>query len=187
MNTNNGEANTEIAEVEKVVIVDGDTPEIIKQKVDEYTAKVDERNAQLFARTKKAEGFELKDGKWVKPDTTKTNTEVKTTDTSKDGLTTDDVFTLVKANVPQEDVNDVKEYAKLKGITIAEALNSNVVKTILADKAEQRKVAEGTNTNAGARGSGKLSDGELLANAEKGNLPDSTEDMQRLITLRKKK
>ena len=31
------------------------------------TKDVSEKNRQLFARAKKAEGFELKDGDWVKP------------------------------------------------------------------------------------------------------------------------
>lgn len=37
------------------------------QKLSEAHKKVSEANKQLFSRTKKAEGFELKEGKWVKP------------------------------------------------------------------------------------------------------------------------
>lgn len=38
-------------------------PTALKKKLDE----VSETNRQLFARAKKAEGFEFKDGEWVKP------------------------------------------------------------------------------------------------------------------------
>src|ERR1035437_775035 len=73
-------------------------------------------------------------------------------------LTTKDLYALIDAKVPEDDIEEVREYAQLKKISIAEALKSNVVKTILGDKAEQRKTAEGTNTNGGRRSSAKLSD-----------------------------
>ena len=194
MNENTNEnGNSQIPEVEDFVIEEGWDADTIKtksaehnQKVKEWKGKVAEANSQLFARTKKAEGFELKDGKWVKPNATETNNS-QTTESKKDDLSTDDVFTLVQANVPREDIGEVKEYAKLKGISIAEALKSDVVKTILADKAEKRKVADGTNTTGSVNGSSRLSDEALISEANKGNLPDSADDMQRLIVLRKKK
>ena len=186
MNTNNGEGNTEIPVVEDLVIEEGDTAEVIKEKTDAWKEKITETNKQLFARTKKAEGFEFKDGKWVKAPVVveEKKKEATTQKSSQDGLTSADVFVLVKANIPEEDIEDVAEYATLKNITIKEALASSVVKTILADKAEQRKIAEGTATgDAKKRGSGKLSDEALLSNANKGVMPESDEDMRRLSVL----
>lgn len=87
-------------------------------------------------------------------------------------MSQDDLYAVIKADVPQEDINDVKEYATLKGITVAEALKSNVVKTILADKAEQRNIAEATNTGTARRGAANIPDSTLVENASKGNLPD---------------
>lgn len=190
MNTQNGEGNTEIPVVEDLVIEEGDTPEIIKEKTDAWKEKMSETNKQLFARTKKAEGFEFKDNKWVKAEkpapvvVEQKKPEVTTEKSSQDGLSSADVIAVINSKIPQEDIPDVAEYAKFKKITIAEALKDGVVKNILADKAEQRRIADGTATGDGKkRGSAKLSDEALLSNAEKGVMPDSDEDMRRLSVI----
>lgn len=192
MNTNNNEnGNSEIPEVEDLVIEEDDDVETIKEKVEEHNAKVkefktkkDEANAQLYARTKKAEGFELVEGKWVKPKADEPKKKSDDTKTSDSNLTAEDVYVLIQAGVPKEDITEVQEYAALKKIPISEALNAPIVKTILADKAEARKVANGTNTGAAKRGNGKLSDDTLIQNAAKGEMPESDEDISRLNNLR---
>lgn len=55
---------------EVIELEDNDDIDALKekfQKVNESHQKLTETNKQLFARAKKAEGYELKDGKWVKP------------------------------------------------------------------------------------------------------------------------
>lgn len=201
MNNNNNEnGNSEIPVVEDLVIEEGDTKDVIDQKIathkEQLTARdewYEDSNKQLFARTKKAEGFEFKDGKWVKaqapandkPEDKKPEDKPTIEDKSAtEGLSSSDVIAVINAKIPQEDIPDVAEYAKFKKISVAEALNDNVVKLMLADKAEQRKIAEGTATGDGKkRGSSKLSDEALLANASKGILPESDEDMSRLSRL----
>lgn len=190
MNTQNGEGNTEIPVAEDLVIADGDTPEIIKEKTDEWKEKLQENNRQLFARAKKAEGFEFKDNKWVKvvkpaPEVTPEEKKQEApTEKSSDSLSSTDVIAVINAKIPQEDIPEIAEYAKFKKISFTEALSHNVVKTILADNAEQRRIAEGTATGDGKkRGSSKLSDDALLSNAEKGIMPESSEDMSRLAGL----
>lgn len=189
MNENNNEnGNSQIPEIEELVIDEGDDAETIAEKVKEHNQKVKDRdqkvketNAQLYARTKKAEGFELVDNKWVKPAVA---TEKKPETGNSEGLKAEDVFTLIQAGVPKEDVADVQEFASFKKISIAEALLTPTVKTILADKAEARKVADGTNTGGARRGNAKLSDDALKANADKGIMPESDEDIARLNNLR---
>lgn len=193
MNENNNEnGNSQIPEVEELVIEDTDDAETIKTKVTEHNQKVKDRddkvkeaNAQLFARTKKAEGFELIDGKWVKPNAGGQggNNDTKN---SKDGLKPEDVITIMRNNVHEDDIAEIADYAKHKNISIGEALKLNIVKTILADNAEKRKTAEGSNTDAGRRGNSKLSDEVLLSNASKGIMPTTTEDIQRLTKLKLK-
>lgn len=97
-----------------------------------------------------------------------------------------DLIALIKADVTEtEDIAEVTDYAKLKGISVAKALKTNVVKSILAEKSENRKVADATNTGPSKRGSGKVSDETLLSKArDKGELPDSPEDLDRLISAR---
>lgn len=180
MNTNIENDNSLNIEGEEDVVIEGETLEAKAERLEKA-------NKQLFYRAKKAEGFEQDtDGKWIKkpaPVVEEKKPEVKPTPKSSSELSSEDVFVLVKSNIHEDDVEDVSEVAKLKKITIAEALKLPLTKQILADKAEQRKVAEGTNTGANKRGSSKLSDDQLLQNADKGILPESTDDMNRLSSL----
>ncbi len=81
-------------------------------------------------------------------------------------LSTKDFYALNKANVPEEDVDDVLEYAKFKKITVLEALNSSVVKATLAEKAETRRTAQATNTRQ-TRSQQTTADGaSIIANAK---------------------
>lgn len=193
MNTNNENGNSQIPEVPVLDILDTDTAEEIKEKVEahnqaleDYKTKTTETNAQLYARTKKAEGFELKDGKWVKPEK---QTETKATDTSKntekDGFSQTDLIAIIKAEVPEEDIQEVADYAKLKGISIKEALASDVVKSILKIKTEERQTAEATSTGSQKRTT-VPSGSDLLEKANKtGELPDDLESMGKIIEARK--
>lgn len=110
--------------------------------------------------------------------------EPKKAEAKPSELSQTDLYTLMRNNVPEEDVQDVVDYAKLKGISVAEALSSDVVKTILETKEEQRTVAKATNIGKTAKTNTTVSDEELLSNAKKGIMPDSDEDMDRLARLR---
>jgi len=99
-------------------------------------------------------------------------------------LSLTDMYALNNAKVPEEDLPEVIEFSKFKGISIAEALKSSVVKTLLADKEEARKVANATNTGNSKRGSTQTSDQQLLDNASKGIAPESDEDITRLVKAR---
>lgn len=67
-------------------------------------------------------------------------------DEKKNDLSQDDMFVLVKSDVHMDDVNEVKDYAKLKGISIAEALKSPIVQGILTTNTEHRKSAAAAGT-----------------------------------------
>lgn len=101
-------------------------------------------------------------------------------------LSTMDTIALIGAGVTnKEDINEVVDYSKLKGISIEEALESTVIKTILGEKAEYRKTAEATHTGKATRGSTKLSPEQILANAEKGKLPDDPEELAEALMQQK--
>lgn len=153
----------------------------------EHYVKLENLNKQLFARAKKAEGFEMKDGKWVKLPKPESKPNDQTVTPKDEKISSTDLYAIIKADVPEEDIDEVVEYATLKKISVSEALKSDIVKTILASKAEQRKVAEGTNTGTARRGSAKLSDEALISNAMSGKYPDSDEDMKRLAVLQRAK
>lgn len=96
-----------------------------------------------------------------------------------------DIIALSKANMEPEDVSEVMEYAKFKNISIQEALKSPIVRATLANNAEMRNTAQAANTGASKRQTGRISTDALLANARKGIMPDSEEDMARLLAARR--
>jgi hypothetical protein len=97
-----------------------------------------------------------------------------------------DILAVTKAGIEPEDLDEAVEYAKFKGISLHEALKSSVMKATLAEKAELRKSADATNTGTVRRASTQVSDERLLADAQKGDLPDSDADLKRLIALQMK-
>jgi len=107
-----------------------------------------------------------------------TQTSTNTTLTVKDG------FALAKANVNDEDIDDVLEYANFKKIPVADALKSSVVKSMLAEK-EEFRTSQSVSTTANARrASPKITDDTILDNARKGKLDDSDEGIERLFKAR---
>jgi len=99
-------------------------------------------------------------------------------------LSTMDIIALSKANIEHEDMSDVIEYAKFKGISVTEALKSPVVKATIQEKVEMRTTAQAANTGGARRQTGKVSDEALLAAASRGDLPENEADMDRLVRLR---
>jgi len=75
-------------------------------------------------------------------------------------------------NVHDDDIAEVQEYAKFKNISIKDALNSSVIKTLIAEKEEQRKTAAATNTNSNRPRPQTASVDEVLSEASEGKLPD---------------
>lgn len=104
--------------------------------------------------------------------------------TNQPQLSSKDLLALMKAEVSDEDVDEVVDYARFKKISVAEALKSSVIKQTLAEKSEQRKIANATFTGTSKRATTKVSDETLLSNAKKGIMPDSEEDIERLFEIR---
>lgn len=135
-----------------------------------------EREKQLYARLKKTEA-ELKEKKDAK-------TEKKAPAAQANGLSTSDIIALTRANIEDEDIDEVLDYAKYRKISVAEALKSNVVKATLSEKTEERKSAQAVHTTGGRRAGGAVSDERLMSDASKGIMPDSEEDIARIARLK---
>lgn len=89
-------------------------------------------------------------------------------------------------NIPEEDFEEVRDWAKLKKITLAEALKTDVIKTTLATKSEFRKTAEVSNTGPTKRGQAKISDDVLVRNVNEGKIPEKgSEEAERLFWARR--
>lgn len=106
---------------------------------------------------------------------------------STNGLSTKDILALAKANVHDDDLDEVLDYAAHRKMSVAQALESSVVKAIISENTEKRNSAAAVNTGTSRRAGTRLSDERLLADSEKGILPESDEDMSRLTRLRLKR
>lgn len=84
-------------------------------------------------------------------------------------------------DVPDEDVDDVTEYAKFKGISIAEAKKSPVVQTLLKTRAEERATAQAANTGVMRKGATKVSHETILNDFNNGVVSEKDEDVQKLV------
>ena len=169
-------ADTSNGEEELDLDLSNDTEKDAKSNDDVETLK--EQNKKLFARAKKAEGFEFKDGKWVKPVVDK-KPETKVEPSQE--LSAKDALLLAKANVDLEDVDEVVDFAKYRKITIAEALQNNTLKAILTDSQEKRKTALATQTS-GTRKTTAPTIEALTEKAQKGELSES--EIDKLVELR---
>lgn len=126
---------------------------------------------------------------WKKKATTpKEEKKVAKAEEKKDtntNLSMRDYLALAKADISADDIEEVQEYASLKKVSISEAMNAPVIKAILREKAEQRKASEATNTGTAKRSVSRVTDEQLVERAKKGEMPESEDDMIRLIKARK--
>lgn len=100
-------------------------------------------------------------------------------------LSQKDLYALMKADVAEDDVEYVQKFARLEGITVAEAIKNDDLKGMLSLRAEKRAVAQATNTKGTPRGTAKISGEALLERASKGQLPDSDDEMEKMVAARK--
>ncbi len=99
-----------------------------------------EKNKQLFARAKKAEGFVLKNGKWVKKleksDTTK---KLEAKDTSSEDVLTRDEAMLIAGGVDAEDLEQLKAIQKGTGVSLSEAVKNPMYEAYKEKKVKEAK------------------------------------------------
>lgn len=167
-------ANTTEEAVLETAEASTEPTETVEESVDDIKArlaKAEELNQSYKIRAEKAERL-IKEKKEAVSEAKPVN------------LNSSDLYALLEAKVSQDNISEVEEYAKYKKISISEALKSSTLKTILAEKDEQRKIASATNIGTSRRGSSKVSDEALISNARSGKLPESDEEINRLIKAR---
>ncbi len=173
----NDEIESESAE-EIIAEIDGETPETTPEVTPEENVSEGQNNTVEDLKKKLATAEAQKDHWKKKAKVSKDKTVAE--------LSSKDLYAMIDSKVPQEDVDEVVRASKALGISIPEALKSNIVKSILSDSADKRKTADVTNTENVRMGQTKTTDDELLANAKKGELPDNDADIERLIVAQSK-
>ena len=144
--------NTENLDSEIEEVVEGALDGLSEEELKEKLAEKDEKNKQLFARAKKAEGFVLQDGKWVKPEPKEEKEEAPVaTDVPKvvqEELDRRDLNSLAVSDSLKE---EIKSYAKLKGVSVQEALKSDYIQF---RKGQDDKEQEAENASLGGKNKG---------------------------------
>ena len=158
---------------------DGDDGEETIESLKAKLAKTQQAYENQKKRAEKAESRKSEDGK----DNKKVEQPKKIS--KSDELSPKDLYALMENKVPKDDIDDVVQYAKFSKISVEQALETDFVTRLLADKAEKRATARATNIGASSRGAGKPSGSSLLNNAiTKGEIPDDDEDLDRMIDAR---
>jgi len=160
-------------ELELDLSEDEQEPEESVEEIKARLAKAEELAGNYKTRAEKAEAKAKETKPAAKPE-------------KKDAeLSQSDLIAIIKADIPDDSIEDVKDVAKIKGISIAEALKTPIVKSLLAEKAEQKAVAEATSVGTARRTTGKVSPDVVLEKARKGDLPDSDAGLEALFKARK--
>ena len=142
---------TDLPEDEKTNLITAKRQELIAQKAPKWF----EEATNYKIRAEKAEGK-----KEEKPPVVTNKEEV-----SGDELTVKDAMVLMGAKIPQEDIETVTDFAKFKKIPIGEAINSPILKQILADNLATRTTANATQTRT-TRQTVKLDGNAVIDNAK---------------------
>ena len=165
-----------LSDEEKVQVIADKKAELVRQEFEAVSAKAkqaDDAFQDQKARAYKAEQ-ELK--KVAKPAGGSGDPK------SSENYSLSDIRAL--SDVPEEDVDEVVKWAKYNNISVAEAKKSTVMQSLLKNRAEERKTADVTNTGGGRRAVSKNTDADILARADKGDLPESDDEIKRLSEAR---
>lgn len=152
---------------------EGTTDTEIAQEIEqEQGESVEEIKARLAKAEELAENYKKRA---EKAERNKPKVETK-------GLADKDVIFLAKADIHQDDVDEVVSYAQKMGVSVAEA--HKFYTPILKERAEFRQTAAATQTRGG-RGSKPTTGEDLLSKAEKtGEIPNTDEGMAALVQAR---
>ncbi len=157
--------NSELEQTENAEVEDVDA---LKEKL----TKAEELAKNQKIRAEKAEA-EAKKLKVVQP---------QEKETPKNDLSLKDIRAL--QDVHDDDVDEVIEFAKFKGISIAEAKKLPAIQSLLSTKEEFRKTAQAANTGGGRKGTSKVTGEDLLEKFNQGQVPEKDEDIEKLIEAR---
>jgi hypothetical protein len=165
-------------------VVETESPEVELEEVED-TEEVESETEEVEeavdweARAKKAEQtiINAKNKKAPREEAPAAKTDSKLSIFDQKAIFNADIET-------QEDLDEILDYADRKGISVADALKSTVIKATLNENAEIRNSAKAVNTGTGRRASGTVTDAQLMANATNGKMPSSDEDIAKLARMR---
>lgn len=90
----------------------------------------------------------------------------------EEALTTQDTIALAKADVDDDDMDEVLSHAKFKGISVREALKSPYIKSYLSEQKEFRTTAAAANAGGSNRAVKTTTPETLMKDLSSGKVPE---------------
>lgn len=158
-----------------------ETPEIAAETTPETPEPelTVEQIAELKAKAAKADELESKNKQLYERLKKQPPPPAPSQETVSEALSVKDQVFLAKADIHEDDLDEVLDRAKSKRISIQEAYKQ--VKPLLDARAEERKTATAANVRNVRQGASKVTDDVLLSNASAGKLPESDDEIARLV------
>jgi hypothetical protein len=168
---------TELTDEEKAAKLSEWDAQNPAQQEDDYRGKLNATNRFL-----EKEGYEFKDGNWVK----KAAPAVPPVQKPEAASTLSVTDVLALRDVHEEDIETIQKFASFRQLSIAEARKDPMLASMLSVRGEERRTAEAAVTGAGGgRGATAPTGADLLAKAERtGELPETPEGMDALAAER---
>lgn len=162
----------------EVVAPEATEETVAPEETTEEEVETEESAEELKERLAKAE--ELANNYKIRAEKAEKASKAKPPTTAND-LNSKDLVAIMNAKVPEEDIDEVVEYAKYRKTSVGEILKDPIMKATLDLRAEERNTAIAANTNTSRRGSNRVPDDVLLANASRGKMPESDAEIARLM------
>ena len=100
------------------------------------------------------------------------------------GFSEADVIALSRAKLHDDDLDEVRNYAKFKNISVSDAIKDKTLKNILDIREEERRSAAAAAAGGGGGGAQRPSNESLLQKASQEELPEKDEDIEALAEAR---
>lgn len=154
--------------------------DLLKEWDEKESQEREEEKKQILEKAKKAE--ELANNYKIRAE--KAEKKEPKDNAPKNDLSQTDMITLARADIHDDDIDEVLEYARFKKVGVKDALGSSVIKSMLAERKEERATADATSTGNKRPGGKAVTGNELLSQVEAGKFPDSDEDINKLVDAR---
>lgn len=163
---------TDLSDEDKEAVISEKKEEIIKQ---EFSA--------LFEKAKKAEEIaKNQEIRAKKAEAEAKKPKEKETPKNESSLSLKDLRAL--QNVHDDDVEKVEKWAKAEGISIAEAVKDPIMQQYFKVRNEERQTANATNVAPARRGASSPTPETILEDFNKGKIPSSDDEIQKLVEAR---
>lgn len=153
---------------------------VVPETTEESTPEVEEEETLESVKDKLAKAQEIAENQRIRAE--KAEKKSKENPMGTPDLSTKDVLFLAKADIHEDDMDDVLEWAKFKKVPVSEAYKQ--LKGTLEARKEERKTAEVANIATTRRSAPKVDGTAILERAKAGSLPDDDESIAKLMEAR---